>query len=535
MPNPSATRRDFLLQAGALGLASTVNLAPTALPTIAAAETTSSPNKKLVGMYVHQHWPYQHPYAARTWTIDDWRGYARALRLLGYNALMIWPVLETMPDPLTPSDAANLQKIASVIDILHDELGMRAYIALCPNVVANNTEAAKAPFEKRHFFYCDERLNPADKAAVERMIAWRAQLFAHLKKADGVVIIDSDPGGYPDSTNEEFVDLLCAHRAMLDKLRPGIELIYWMHVGWQGYGRLYKTGVLKVSTDAENLDVLSRLKDRNPEPWGIANGLQYARELGLTDRVINFNYGRIEGEPSFPMTNFGGTNAYKGGAAPGARGVMGNCQTHCVQLPNTFAFARGAAGKPIVDADYIEFASRVLPGSADTIVRAWQAVGGTASDPIDASIAELKTLPPKNLTSTGDLRGLLFGSPERFMSDLALMLRVRQKFLALQQSANPGPGCSTELHDFVTAAKAWQQQHGYENNWYWPQLNDLLLRTDSDAVKTVITNRFNPFAKPRQLPGETPFQYVARTLRETETYTPRLLDTLSTVCDIRTP
>ena len=28
----------------------------------------------IVGMYVHQHWPYHHPYAARTWSLDDWRG-----------------------------------------------------------------------------------------------------------------------------------------------------------------------------------------------------------------------------------------------------------------------------------------------------------------------------------------------------------------------------------------------------------------------------------------------------------------------------
>ena len=62
---------------------------------------------KMVGMYVHQHWPYHHPYAARTWTVDDWTGYADGLHRLGFNTIMIWPVLETMPEPLTPSDRAN--------------------------------------------------------------------------------------------------------------------------------------------------------------------------------------------------------------------------------------------------------------------------------------------------------------------------------------------------------------------------------------------------------------------------------------------
>ena len=83
-------------------------------------------------MYVHQHWPYNHPYAARTWTLEDWRGYADGLKRLGYNAVLIWPLLETMPNPLTPSDHANLHKIACVIDMLHEQFGMRVYIALLP-------------------------------------------------------------------------------------------------------------------------------------------------------------------------------------------------------------------------------------------------------------------------------------------------------------------------------------------------------------------------------------------------------------------
>ena len=182
--------------------------------------------RKLIGMDVHQHWPYHHPYAARTWTLEDWRGYAEGLHRLGYNAILIWPVLETMPEPLTASDRANLRKIAQVIDMLHKQFGMRAYIVLCPNVVAKDQAAAKASFQKRHFFYCDTRVDPADPAAMERLLERRARLLAPLKNMDGVAIIDSDPGGYPDSGNEQFTNLLMAHRKLLDQLRPGIELCY---------------------------------------------------------------------------------------------------------------------------------------------------------------------------------------------------------------------------------------------------------------------------------------------------------------------
>ena len=39
----------------------------------------------MLGMYVHTHWGYHHPYAARTWSLADWKGYLGALRALGYG------------------------------------------------------------------------------------------------------------------------------------------------------------------------------------------------------------------------------------------------------------------------------------------------------------------------------------------------------------------------------------------------------------------------------------------------------------------
>ena len=95
------------------------------------------------------------------------------------------------------------------------------------------------------------------------------------------------------------------------------------------------------------MEALTLLKQKDPKPWGIANGLKYAEKVGVADKVISYNYGRIEGEPSMPMTRFDVAGAYEAGKSKGPRGVMGNAQTHCVQLPNTFAFARGATGKTI--------------------------------------------------------------------------------------------------------------------------------------------------------------------------------------------
>jgi len=488
--------------------------------------TTTSAGK-MVGMYVHQHWPYNRPYCARTWTDEDWHAYAGGLHRLGYNTVLIWPVLETIPDPPTPSDVAALKKHGRAIRMLQREYGMRVYIALGPNVIPDDASACRFTFEKRHFFSCDLRADPGDPGAMRAMMERRRKLFEYLAAADGVCIIDSDPGGYVGSTNQEFVDLLVAHRRMFDRLRPGIEIVYWMHAGWLGYNRFYETGKLTFSTDDENLDCLSRLIEADPAPWGLANGLPLAEKLGIADRVISFNYGRIEGEPSFPLTNFGGDSAWEGGAAPGPRGVMGNAQTHCVQLPNTFAFAMGAQGRRVAEADYVAFADQLLPGLGTLIVEAWAALSGDDPGRMRHAAADVQAAEPRASSErpepvTGPLGGLLFGDPRRFLSDLALQLEMRAAYCDLRAEDEV---TSESVAAFADAASLWQAQHGYENSWWWPDLDPTLRRVGSPEVNAVLDTQMNPWDAPAAL-QTTAFDYVARHLREAESFTPRLLAAL---------
>jgi hypothetical protein len=481
-------------------------------------------NGKMVGMYVHQHWPYNRPYCARTWTLEDWRGYADGLTKLGYNILLLWPMLEFIPDPPTPSDLAHIEKMRQVVEMLQTDFQMRVWFALCPNVAPIDEVAVRDPFEKRHFFYCDYRVNPGDPEAMAKLIARREKLFRPLCGVDGVSIIDSDPGGYPGSTNQEFVDILTAHRRLFDSLRPGIEIIYWMHAGWLGYNRFYETAVLTFSTDEENTDCLTRLAQANPEPWGVANGLPLMEKLGMAHRVISFNYGRIEGEPSFPLTNFGGNNAWEGGNAPGPRGVMGNAQTHCVQLPNTFAFARGAQGLPVTEADYIAFAEELIPGLGAQIVAGWSALVGADVSAMHQSADTLDAI-PESAIQPGRLQGLLFGSPRRFLSDLSQMLRMRAAYVALRDAE--GTPTKEQVRAFAETASAWQQQHGYENSWWWPDLDATLRKIGSPDVNAVLDTVFNPFAPPPPGTPGTPYEIVAEALRFAESFTPRLLTALN--------
>lgn len=508
------------LSCPALLLASLVLLTPLA-SAAPAPPPVVAPADHIVGMYIHEHWPYNHPYAARTWTIEDWRGYAGGLKKLGYNTIMIWPMIEIMPEPLTPSDKASLEKDARVIDMLHHELGMRVMMVLTPNVIADNTAASATTFERRHFFYVDKHINPADASEVSKMIRIRQERMRYLAQIDAVAIIDSDPGGYPDSTNAEFVNLLLQHRKMLNDLRPGIELDYWMDWGWQAYGRFYKTGILEPGKDLEFVDTLERLKKVNPEPWGLAGGLANATKLGLKSRVISFNYGRIEAEPSFPMTNFGGDAAYKGGSEPGPRGVMGNAQTHCVQLPNTFAFARGAYGKPVTEVDYVQFANDLIQGQGRLIVKSWEALSGNNPPQMRYVARQLKSTSAAKL-QTGSLGGLLFDDPHRFLNDLIMQLDTRAAYDDLLTALDRGRKIKPALGAFVQAAETWQQQNGFEGNWEWPGMAVELRKLHSPEIDAVFRINICILTCPVDV-KPSGYQDVKTFLYQDETMTTRLL------------
>jgi len=481
---------------------------------------------KIVGMYVHQHWSYNHPYAARTWTLGDWRGYADGIHRLGYNTVMIWPVLETAPEPLTESDRENIDKIAKVIAMLHGEFGMRAYLTLSPNVAAKEEIAAQYTFQQRPFFRCDRRVDPGDKTAMRRMLAWREQLLRPLADMDGLVIIDSDPGGYPGSTNAEFVDLLAAHRSVLDRLRPGIELIYWIHAGWEAYCRYYATGEFAMGPDKEVVDTVRLLATRNPEPWGLTGGRLAAIEaMGQGRKMFSFPYGAIEGEPSFPMTNFGGDGAYSTGRSSGPRGIMGNAQSHGLQLPNTLAFARGAQGFSCTEADYVQFADDLIPGQGETIVAAWKALGDLDVQRMTQAGAGLEALTASQL-DPGPLKGLLFGDPQRFIDDLIMQLRLRVQLEDFRTAVFADPMDTARiascLAGFIDAAETWQKQHNYKNHWSWPRMEEAFRKLGNATLNEAMD------ARDYRGEGATPFERVQNGFLQVETCTPRLMAAMKT-------
>ncbi len=510
---------------------------------LVAGDTSSHANEQMLGMYVHRAWPYHRPYASRAWTLDDWRGFATGLRELGYNTLIVWPVVEIMPMPPTASDLADLEQLARVIDILHG-MGLKVYTTLCPNMIANDCRTRNVPFQERHYFHSLDYVDPSDHAAIEELVSIREELFRPLAQMDGCVIIDSDTGSFPGAKNDEFVHILLAHRRMLDRLRPGIELLYWMHVGWEAYARYHATGKFEWASRDEVTDLLTKLKSADPTPWGISvhslgghEDLKVARELGLESRAVYFNYGAIEGEPVFPLTNFGGEISFTAGRVTEARGVVGNAQTHCLQLPNILAFSRGFTGAEVTEADYVVFAEDLVPECGQLIVRAWKALNSEDVDEMRTVREQLASASAGSVT-TGRLQGLLFGDARRLLSDLRVQLEFQIAGVELIDASGPSVD-GTKLKAFVAAAEEWQGIHGYQGMWNFDgrwhrkmsQLDEVLTRLNSEQLQTLLAEKVWWSPDNPSLSGATPFEKHQDQNRKWDTHTIRLLAALKEIAD----
>ena len=474
----SISRRTFLSGSAALAATGWMNDSPHAL--LGATETANTPRRGL-GMYVHTHWSYNHPYCARTWTEEDWHGYLRGLAHLGYDTVMFWPLLDCMPAEPTPSDAAFLVKIGRVIRFAQSEMGLRFIVVACPNTIGN----AKAPqyvFEKRPYFVCEHKVNPKNRADVRAFLDGRRAQFEPIAHANALAIIDSDPGGYIGSTNEEFVDLMAGQLEVFRSFNRQAELYYWMLDGWENYNRFWAEAqrqtaggpppVLRIELPAFE-QTLSAMKRKIAEPWGVlassAEHVKATDELGLADKRLFFPYGIVEGEPSFPLTNFDPKACatvmqyLKGSRYP--RGFMANAQTHALQLPNTFFIAeafRNGANPP----DLAGFGESVLPGMGAALATAWEAIGAAdASAQREASVKlrERLTTDPDKLRATGSCSGLLFGDPKRFVNDLAdnLLLRAATSDLASASAAGKDP--RPTLRAMLNILRPYQQRVGFND------------------------------------------------------------------------
>ena len=467
----------------------------------------------LLGMYVHTHWGYNHPYSARTWTLADWEGYLGGLAALGYNLVMVWPQFDSMSPSPNASDRAALKVISDAIDLARAQFGMRTVIVAAANTIGTQ-EAASYPFQSRPYFLVEKRVNPKDKVEVGALLEGRRNQFALLANADALAIIDSDPGGYAGSTNEEFVALAMAQLEAFRSHNPRAEFIYWMLAGWESYCRFWALAAADQSGRAQMWDdwkgddfvqTLSLMREHEPEPWCVYAWLPQhiaaLSELGLTEKAICFPYGLVEGEPTFPLTNCD-TDALAQGLSAGRlracpRGVMANAQTHCLQLPHTFMFAHLAHGGRREDVDLAASADRLLPGLGGLIAAGWRSIERREPQGQRAAAGAIRSVAGRQHAG-GDLAGLLLGDADRFLEDLAVNLELRAALGDMAAAFEQGADRPRVLRRALDVLVPYQHRLGFGDAYGGPladAFNGQLARLadpELDAVLRLFTDWRDP-------------------------------------------
>ena len=475
----------------------------------------------MLGMYVHTHWGYNRPYAARAWTIGDWREYLSGLRALGYRFVMAWPQFDCMPPEPTESDCAFLKTLSAAIDIAHAEFGMYVVITAAPNTIGNE-RAASYEFPGRPYFLCEKKINPKDPAEVTAFLAGRERQFSFLANADALAVIDSDPGGYIGSTNDEFVALMHGQITSFRKHNPAGELIYWMLAGWESYNRFWAAQQSDSGERPEMWDdwhgedfveTLTLLRDTVPEPWSLFAWLDPHMDaisaLGMEDRVMYYPYATVEGEPSFPLTNCDPERIAEilspANLTKGPRGVLANAQTHCLQLPNTYMFAHFAKGGTIDTLDLEAFAEKVLPGHGPLVAHAWMAIADHDAPAQRAAAEDLRervggTLP------RGEYAGLLFGDADRFLVDLAMNLDLRAALIDMKAAMDADREVTSAVRDVLDHVRPYQQRLGFVDAYGGPlheEFNQQLARLGVPEIDEVL-GQFSDWRDPGVRHGIVP-------------------------------
>ena len=87
------------------------------------------------------------------------------------------------------------------------------------------------------------------------------------------------------------------------------------------------------------------------------------------------------------------------------------------------------------------------------------------------------------------------------------------------------------LHEFVRTIKAWQGRHGYENAWWWPEMNEALRLLKSPPIDAALNTQFALDSAPPPGWAGSGYDFKHKILRETESFTPRLITAMEEACD----
>jgi hypothetical protein len=440
------------------------------------------PKYKTRGLYLHQHWRYNNPYATWSWSVQDWKHALDMVAYLRINLVMLWPHMDMLAAPLSIPERDYLADFREIVEYAHRKRGLEVWMVETPNGTLDDPEAKRLPLERRDFYAYLHRdgktkdgrsygpgtglKDPGSPQGFAALMANREALYRSVPNADAYGFIDADTGGWPGSPSSAFVDLFVGNRKLLDQYheRPQqAALFYWLAFSW-GTG-----------TPEDNFrSTLDGFSKRLTGTWELLGGpLKIVRDLNYLDRTMMFPYAQVEVEPTIPLTfiNFRQLEQTFQTVAvtkPG-KGVMVNVQTLLVQLPNLFYFAgfpwrretQGADDQAVLNS----LARLLFPEKAETLANAWAQLTLPGSKPaLRAAEGVEAVLKSKSRVRVGTLGSYVFPEPAQILCDLATTLRIHASAEEVRERMMAGAAEATATQAMVGYFREmldWQKQTGF--------------------------------------------------------------------------
>lgn len=425
-------------------------------------------------------WPLNYPYAFRSWKEDDWKRFVDIAWAQRINLFYLWPFMEIVPLPMSAEDEAYLQEVRRVIDYAQNKRGMEVWIMQSANRIGVSDCGSTDPRVRTYWVMgeCQQDMNPADSAQLGRIMAHFEAFYRIVNNADGFCMIDSDPGGWPGSPLSDQTRIFNGARQLLDRYNvhgKATKLIDWM---WLGWGR-HPTGADSGKRAVEFMqDTIRNFRTNLAEPWELISGLspylESAKAESSLDKTVYLQYGAIEMEPAFPLTNLGlqpvrdvfdTVERY-----PGLKGVMGNNELMMLQLPRTFYFFETAwhlPSKTRTEPDILrDLAERLYPDHAPLIARAYEQLRADDTASIrEAADALTAVISRRDPGRAGAIGRFLFPDRLTLLGVLRSQLEIRAARQAFIQALRGTPNVTDSaalLERYFDALLAWNRETGWD-------------------------------------------------------------------------
>ncbi len=432
-----------------------------------------------------------YPYGFRSWEERDWKRVIDIAWGERVNLILMWPFMEIMPVPLSTEDEGYLQEVRRIVDYAQTKRGIKVWIMQAANRVGVSDCHSRDPLKRGYWVKgCQQDMNPADPEQFERIQQSFEALYKNVNDADGFCMIDSDPGGWPQSPLSEQTKIFRTAREMLDRYNvhgKKAVLVDWMWVGWGrhflGPTEEFPAGYQWTTRDPTEQDVafmvktIRKFKKDVPEPWELVDGMTpylKAVEAESVQGKTTYHPFGILGNDVFPATNLefasirGVLN--KSFKVAGLKGLMGYNPIALLEFPSTNYFFENLwdpeYGNRTQEQVLLDVSELLYPERKEIIADSFLGLLETKPDKIKDTLSRLETLIKSgSLGRPGGLGRFLFPDRSVVARDLAAQLRIRyarQNFMQAMQDGRADVNESSQLVlHFFDELLSWAKETGW--------------------------------------------------------------------------